>query len=146
MGARRIIYASQATSDLSSGDLVRLLETSRRNNLRAGLCGMLLYSNQSFLQVLEGEDAALRSTYARIVGDGRHENLRLLMDDAVDSSLFPDWSMGFDHLEDDELDAQLVGSGAITGFPLVNPDLVTDAGVAQVLLTAHAKNRVLQAW
>lgn len=137
---RRIIYCSQATEDVSPEELVELLQVSRRNNEAAGLSGMLLYSSQSFLQVLEGEPAALEQTYARIHADPRHRRLRLLLDAEVARPLFPEWTMGFDHVDDEELADSLDGFTAAVTYPLVNPDLVTNAGVAQTLLTLYAKN------
>ena len=139
---RRIIYCSQATEDVSPEELVELLGVSRRNNEAAGLSGMLLYSSQSFLQVLEGEPAALEATYARINADGRHRALRLLLDAEVARPLFGDWTMGFDHVDEDDLADTLDGFTAATVYPLVNPDLITNAGVAQTLLTLYAKNTV----
>ncbi len=139
---RRVIYCSQATHDVSPDELVELLEKSRRNNERVGLSGMLLYSSQSFLQVLEGDAVALQQTYARITADERHDNLRLLLDAEVAAPLFPDWTMGFEHVDDEDLAEDLDGFTPATDYPLVNPDLVTNAGVAQTLLKLYAKNRV----
>ncbi len=139
---KRVIYCSQATHDVSPDELVALLEVSRRNNEKVGLSGMLLYSSQSFLQVLEGDAVALQETYARIEADDRHINLRLLMDADVAAPLFPDWTMGFEHVDDEDLADELDGFTPATEYPLVNPDLVTNAGVAQTLLKLYAKNRV----
>lgn len=139
---RRILYCSQATQDLSPEELVALLALSRRNNEAAGLSGMLLYCSQSFMQVLEGEPAPLTQTYNRILTDPRHSNLRKLMDADVPTPMFPDWTMGFEHVDDEELADDLEGFTAATTYPLVNPDLITNAGVAQTLLTLYAKNRV----
>ena len=139
---KRIIYCSQSTADVSPEELVALLELCRRNNEQAGLTGMLLYSSQSFLQVLEGDEGALATTYARILADDRHTNLRLLLNADVAAPLFPDWTMGFEHLDDEELADDLPGFTAATRYPLVNPDLITNAGVAQTLLGLYAKNRV----
>lgn len=139
---KRIIYSSQATIDFSPGELVDLLELARSKNQDAGLTGMLLYCSQSFLQMLEGDPAALESTYQRIAADNRHANLRLLMNADVASPLFPDWTMGFEHIDDEELAEDLDGFTPETEYPLVNPDLVTNGGVAQTLLTLYAKNRV----
>jgi len=139
---KRIIYCSQATTDGSPEELVALLELSRRNNERGGLSGMLLYSSQSFLQVLEGEETALTSTYDRILRDDRHMNLRLLMDADVAAPMFPDWTMGFDHVDDDELADSLDGFTPATTYPLVNPDLITNAAVATTLLGLYARNKV----
>lgn len=139
---RRIIYCSQATSDMTPDELVALLDLSRRNNERVGLSGMLLYCSQSFLQVLEGDPAEIDTTYARIFADDRHINLRLLLDAEVPRPLFPNWTMGFDHVDDEELSEELDGFTPATTYPLVNPDLITNAGVAQTLLTLYAKNAV----
>ena len=138
---KRLIYCSQATDDFAPEELVALLEVSRRNNLGAGLSGMLLYSSQSFLQVLEGEPSPLEVTYARIKADGRHTNLRLLLDAEVPAPLFPDWTMGFEHVDDEDLAEELDGFTPATEYPLVNPDLITNAGVAVTLLKLYAKNR-----
>ncbi len=139
---KRIIYCSQATTDVSPDELVALLELSRRNNERCGLGGMLLYSSQSFLQVLEGEETALTSTYDRILRDDRHMNLRLMMNADVAAPMFPDWTMGFEHVDDEELADSLDGFTPATLYPLVNPDLITNAAVATTLLGLYAKNRV----
>jgi Sensors of blue-light using FAD len=139
---RRIIYSSQATHDVGPQELTELLAVARDLNQRVGLTGMLLYCGQSFLQVLEGEPRALQETYARIGADDRHTKLRLLMDAEVASPLFPDWSMGFDHVDDEELAEELDGYTPATLYPLVNPDLITNGRVAETLLTLYAKNRV----
>jgi hypothetical protein len=139
---KRIIYSSQATIDFSPDELVALLESARQKNTGSGLTGMLLYSSQSFLQMLEGDPSQLESTYERISSDERHTNLRLLMSIDVSARLFPDWTMGFEHIEDEELAAELPGFTPETEYPLVNPDLITNGGVAQTLLSMYAKNRV----
>ena len=86
---KRMIYCSQATVDFSPEELISLLELSRENNKRRGSRGMLLYSSQSFLQMLEGDPAALEATYARIIADDRHVNLRLLMNSDVPARAVP---------------------------------------------------------
>ena len=139
---KRIIYCSQASSDVSPEELVALLELSRANNKQAGLSGMLLYSSQSFLQVLEGEEGPLQATYARILADDRHMNLRMLLSADVPAPMFPDWTMGFDHVDDEELADDLDGYTPATLYPLVNPDLITNSGAATTLLNLYAKNRV----
>ena len=103
---------------------------------------MLLYCRQSFLQLLEGDAAALDATYGRIFSDGRHTNLRLLLAAEVSSPLFPDWSMGFEHVDDEQLAGELRGYTPQTKYPLLDPDLVTNAAVAQTLLKMYAQNRV----
>ena len=141
-GMRRIIYCSQATHDFTPDELIELLRLARIQNERANLSGMLLYCSQSFLQVLEGDSDPLDATYARITADGRHTNLRRLLDTEVPGRLFGDWSMGFEHVDDEDLADELDGFTPATLYPLMNPDLITNAGVAQTLLTLYAKNKV----
>ncbi len=137
---RRIIYCSQANRDFTPEDLVALLVQSRRNNEPAGLTGMLLYSNKSFLQVLEGESAALDHVYGKIIDDPRHAGLRLLMDAEIPVRLFPEWTMGFSHVADDELAQHLEGFTPAIEYPLVDPNLIANGVVAQTLLSLYAKN------
>jgi hypothetical protein len=139
---RRIVYCSQATHDMAPEELVELLECARRHNAEQGVSGMLLYSSQSFLQMLEGDAASLDETYARIARDDRHTNLRVLLRADVPARMFPDWTMGFEHVDDEQLAGELEGFVPETVYPLVNPDLVTNAGVAQTLLALYAKNAV----
>ena len=137
---RRVIYCSQASTDFAPADLVELLSVSRRNNDASGVSGMLLYSSQSFLQLLEGEDSAVQATFDRIQRDQRHGKLRILFDGPVAEPLFPQWTMGFEHADDEDLAESLDGFTPATVYPLVNPDLITNAGVAQTLFTLYAKN------
>ena len=139
---RRIIYCSQATDDVAADELVELLQVARRNNEAAGLTGMLLYCSQSFLQLLDGDSAALSATYSKITRDNMHTRIRLLLDGEVNAPLFPDWTMGFEHVDDETLADQLAGFTPATQYPLVNPDLVSNAGIAVTLLTLYGKNQV----
>lgn len=139
---RRIIYCSQSAIDFSPEELVELLEAARDRNAQSELSGMLLYCSQSFLQMLEGDPTALKETYGRISADDRHRNLRLLMDTEISSRLFPDWTMGFTHVDEDELADELDAYVPETEYPLINPDLVSSGEVAQRLLGLYAQNRV----
>jgi hypothetical protein len=57
---------------------------------------MLLYKNQRFMQVLEGEREDIEEIYyERICKDDRHEGVVQLMGRPTEERDFPDWSMGF---------------------------------------------------
>ena len=45
-------------------------------------------------------------------------------------------------VDDEDLAGELEGFTPAMDYPLVNPDLITNAVVAQTLLTLYAKNRV----
>lgn len=91
----QLIYASAATRPLDDLHLRRLLQTAHTRNAAVGVTGMLLYEAGSFLQVLEGDEAAVRAIFQRVSGDGRHTDVTLLFQGEVDERGFEGWSMGF---------------------------------------------------
>lgn len=71
-----------------------ILETSRRNNPRLGITGMLCMSDDVFIQVLEGGRDEVCALYKTIVCDTRHANIRLLVYDEITERRFGHWTMG----------------------------------------------------
>jgi Sensors of blue-light using FAD len=91
----QMIYTSAASRKVSTAELQELLQISRRNNVRDGITGMLLYEDGTFLQVLEGEEEIVESTYQRIAKDPRHCKILLLARLELEQRSFNDWEMGF---------------------------------------------------
>ncbi len=136
------MYCSQASYDFPPEELVGLLSQARASNDRARLSGMLLYRGRSFLQLLEGDGQRVTVAYSKILADDRHTRLRMLLDAEVASPLLPDWTMGFEHLDDEQLARDVAAFTPAMDYPLVNPELITNAGVAQTLLQLYARNRI----
>ena len=90
------MYVSAAQTGLDNDALSQILASSRRNNAPDGITGMLIHIDGGFMQILEGEEDAVRRTYARIGRDTRHDSVRTLFDRPVTKRLFPDWTVGFD--------------------------------------------------
>lgn len=59
----RLTYASTATHKWSAEDLLKLLKQCRTNNGAKNITGILLYTNGTFFQVLEGDEATVESVY-----------------------------------------------------------------------------------
>lgn len=95
----QIIYVSTTTKTPSESDLVKLLETARARNISRRITGMLLYSNNTYLQLLEGESKAVLDLYDKICRDSRNQGNTILQQSEVFTRDFPDWSMGFENLE-----------------------------------------------
>ena len=91
----QLIYISAATVAFTTEDLTNLLEKARSNNSKVDVSGMLIYHEGSFFQVLEGPEEAVKSIYEIVADDPRHEEVRLLLKQNVESRSFADWSMGF---------------------------------------------------
>ena len=96
MALSQIIYSSQATVPFADEQLRSLLRQARRANHAQRITGLLLYANEQFVQVLEGEPEAVHALYhERIAHDPRHRELLLLDEGIIPHRTFPDWSMGF---------------------------------------------------
>lgn len=99
MSLKKIVYVSSATHLLERDELRTILHGSRSRNEVAGVTGMLLYHEGSFMQVLEGPPEIVDALDSRIVRDDRHRRVVKLLEWLDDERLFPDWSMGFKDLD-----------------------------------------------
>ena len=93
---RQLLYVSKTESDIALGELDDILTASRRNNALMGITGLLLFLDGGFLQILEGEERAVRELYTHVAGDSRHRNAHVMLDREIPCRAFPDWSMGFE--------------------------------------------------
>ena len=88
-------YLSEAVSDMSFLGLMRLLEAARAYNLKNGVTGILLYDNQQFGQIIEGERTNVMKVWKRIQDDKRHHRIELLEIREISERSFPDWLLRF---------------------------------------------------
>lgn len=95
-----LTYFSAATVPFSRDDLLALLDHSRTRNAESDITGMMLFHDAHFVQVLEGPDEEVRTTFARICEDTRHRSIHVELEDTIEERMFPDWSMGFRDLAD----------------------------------------------
>lgn len=95
-----MLYVSSATRLLRPSELKDLLATSRANNEKASISGMLLYKGGNFMQLLEGDETAVRALYHRIERDPRHRGSIVLLEGTAEERQFPAWSMGFRDLSE----------------------------------------------
>ena len=56
-----LIYYSTASPDLSKNDILNILENSRDFNSKNEITGCLLYHNNEFVQLIEGEEEAVKN-------------------------------------------------------------------------------------
>ena len=91
----QLIYSSVSTTPLQQEDLEHILTQARSKNARAGITGALAYVDGCFLQVLEGETAAVQQLMARISTDLRHEMVTVLQAGEIAVAAFADWQMAY---------------------------------------------------
>ena len=141
MALRSLIYVSSANRLLSTEELWSLLEVSRRNNLRAGVTGMLLYKGGNFMQVIEGEAAQVDALHARILRDKRHHGVFTLLDRTLEGREFPVWSMGFQNFSD-PASLPLPGWNRFLASPWAeHPELVNPSRALKLLRVFGQRNR-----
>jgi hypothetical protein len=102
MNLERIIYISTSRQDPDRAMLEDVLATSRRNNRRDDLTGLLVVGGRRFLQVLEGPWEACEAAYKRIRADARHFAVVELSRKTVTQRAFADWDMGCEQLDGDD--------------------------------------------
>ncbi len=104
-GLIRLVYVSAATRPFTPQQLHQLLTLARLRNAAAGVTGVLLYLNGSFLQVIEGPAGVLDRLLTTISADPRHDRVRVLLREPVDGRDFGDWSMGLARLDAEQIGA-----------------------------------------
>ena len=103
----QIIYISTARQEPDAAMVQSILETSRRNNRRDGLTGLLAVGGRRFLQVLEGPPELCERTYERIRADPRHYALVQLSRRPIDKRAFGEWDMGYEQQNGEALRAAI---------------------------------------
>jgi hypothetical protein len=133
-----LIYTSAASPKFDSADLRTILKDARDKNAARSITGMLLYTADSFFQVLEGEEAAVMDLFATIASDTRHKDVTKIIQEPIAQRAFADWSMGYSEADPSELEAiegfsDFFGQG--NSLPGLKP------GRAKKLLAAFAQGR-----
>lgn len=90
----RCLYASRVAAPLPAAILDQILLQSRRNNPQRGITGLLCFTSDVFVQVLEGGRDEVCDLYNAIVRDERHSKVRLLGYEEIDERRFGNWTMG----------------------------------------------------
>ena len=93
---RQLLYISTVHRAVAATiDPATILAASRRNNARDRITGLLFFNGKRFLQVLEGEEAIVDTTFRRIQQDDRHYGLVVLSNREVAVREFGEWAMAY---------------------------------------------------
>ncbi len=90
----RCLYASRMQKALTAAAHNSILESSRKNNAKLGITGVLLTTGTIFVQLLEGGREEVSKLYNRIIVDPRHKDVVLLVYEEITERRFEGWSMG----------------------------------------------------
>ncbi|RPD44153.1 BLUF domain-containing protein [Hymenobacter sediminis] len=114
LGSYQVLYHSRASHSPSDVELLQLLEQARAYNARHQLTGLLLYSHGRYVQVLEGREADVRTVYARIQRDPRHQQVVTVCQGPGPHRRFADWRMGLGYVERADLERVLAAPESAT--------------------------------
>ena len=90
-----IAYVSAASWNLLDEQIERIVSESRRLNAINGITGVLVYCDANFMQYIEGDEAAVMETFARIRASASHRQISELMSQPILEREFADWALGF---------------------------------------------------
>jgi hypothetical protein len=113
----RCLYASRAAQPLKPAIVDAILEQSRAHNPARGITGILCYSGDVFIQVIEGGRDEVCELFNAIVRDDRHREVRLLAYDEIRERKFSNWTMG-------HVDLARINPGLLLKYhekPVLNP-------------------------
>jgi hypothetical protein len=133
-----LIYASSGDPTMSIADLRAILDRARTVNSERNITGILLHSEGSYFQVLEGDAEEIDSLYTKIALDKRHTNVVLIVREPIADRSFADWSMGFASVTSKDIEG-IIGTNDF--FQKKTCFYELNAGRAKKLLAAFASGR-----
>lgn len=137
----RLLYASRATTPLLPAVVDSIMEQSRKNNACRGVTGMLCFSEDIFLQVLEGGRDAVCDLFGTIMRDSRNKDVRLLTYEEIAERRFGGWTMGQVNIAKVNPSLLLKYSETAALDPFNCPGQVSMALLNELIATAAVVNR-----
>ena len=133
-----LIYTSVITPAFTEAELPDILARSRKNNERWNVTGILLFSGDSFFQVIEGSPEDVEHMFAKMSRDPRHTRLTLIIREAIPRRYFGDTTMSLSQLSTDELEEIISSNDGVRREELL---ACIDEGRAKKLLRAFTEGR-----
>jgi hypothetical protein len=115
----RCAYTSTAARPLTQFELGELTRDARRSNLAFGITSALIYSERTFLQILEGDVDAVDELILRIAQDARHCQMIECGREAIERRCFDLHPLIYAERSPSELQALLSAAGDCVSLPSV---------------------------
>lgn len=93
MATGQLVYVSEAVSPVTDAVLTQIGKTGQANNTPLGITGLLIHSQNSFVQILEGELFTIVDRFDHLRHDPRHNNVSIVMIEPAASRMFKDKSL-----------------------------------------------------
>jgi hypothetical protein len=88
------VYCSQCKPTMLLSDVHKLLIHAKAKNSTHEITGMLVFNNQFFLQLIEGDAHTVDNLMALIAADTRHESVHIIERAEIANRRWANWSMG----------------------------------------------------
>lgn len=98
-----LIYSSVRNANCTDEEIQKILDSCERHNPSKSITGVLVHSNNYFLQFLEGDENELMALYNHIKKDSRHSKVILLNKGIIEGRMFPSWHMGYKDADKDNV-------------------------------------------
>lgn len=102
MNLYQLVYSSTRNQSCTDQEIQKILDSCKRNNPAQNVTGVLLHSENNFIQYLEGDKDIIK-LYDMIKTDPRHSRVVLLSYGPIKDRVFPSWHMGYKNLTRQEL-------------------------------------------
>ena len=99
-----LAYVSTRKSTCTDAEIEKILGSCKTNNPPLGITGVLLFSQNQFIQYVEGESKLLMQLYDKIKKDDRHDRVVMVSYSPINEKIFPSWHMGSKKIASNEVD------------------------------------------
>lgn len=117
---RQLVYISTTHEPLDDAALAAILMRARERNAKYGVTGVLLYADQSVMQVLEGIDTAVDLIFNIVSGNPLHSGVMIVQDRMIPRRDFESWSMAFPPMDKAAFaslsEAKVLAPGVLAGI------------------------------
>lgn len=97
-----LTYKSSAHTEINNKDIDDILNAANRFNSENKITGCLVFYDNHFIQILEGERNIVKKLFSKISLDPRHTNVQLISENIKDTRFFSDWNMVFTDISKNE--------------------------------------------
>ena len=99
-----LVYESVRKRNCTDEEMDKILAACKVNNEPLQVTGVLLYSDSTFIQYVEGKASTLTDLYDKIKKDARHEKPVMISYGPITKRIFPSWQMGSRKMASDNID------------------------------------------
>lgn len=133
-----IIYRSKAADGLLDEEIQQIMQKASHYNAQNAITGCLIYHNESFIHLLEGDEKLVRKLFGRISKDRRHQEIVLLNLEENNFPLFSKFSTVNNNFKD--VSDQVRHKRMLFHQIFHGADIVKSPGSSKLTLWAQVNN------